>query len=272
MIGFVPVTQGEILYETLVDQFVDDKKQLTNALEVLRSGEFVGRRSAEFSDYYFGLYCFNATARLIKAAKYILDEPSLSEPLYRGNMLGFLINQFEISEFRYGRAKVNLLVNLAFDAVRSSGQPISRSTKEKVSRETAEINCYICGCELLIASSVATQVVQYEHIWPSSFGGNSIADNLLPACCICNNKKGSMLLWQDGPVHSFILPPNPSENDITMVSRTAKIAKHRRDIFELAIREELTLKGAARKLGHYNFDGMSFVDQDDSADFFTIKF
>jgi hypothetical protein len=272
MIGFVPVTEGEVLYQTLVEQFVDDGKQLTSALNVFSTGRFVGRRSAEFSEYYFGIYCFNITARLIKAASAILREPSLHEPLFRGSMLGFLINQFEISEFRYGRNRVNLLVNLAFNAANSSGQAISKTTKERVLAGSIDFSCYICGCELLIQSTVPEQVLQYEHIWPSSFGGSSIVDNLLPACSTCNNKKGALMLWQDAPVSSIILPPNPSQNDLTMITRRAKIAKHRQDLFAFAVKMKITLKAAALQLGAYNFSNVSSVDSDDSADFFTLQF
>ncbi len=271
MIGFATATRGELLYETLVKRFVNGEGNLRNAVGELK-GFSVGGRSEQFSEYFTGIFCFNLTARLLKTARVTLDQAELGEALHHGNMLDFLCNQLNISEFRYRRHDVNLLINLSFDAVRSSKQEISARTKQEVIGGLQQICCYICGREVFQQSVNPEDLVQYEHIWPRSYGGDSSALNLLPACHACNNVKDSMLLWQDGPVHSFILPPYPNANDLTTISRRAKITKHRQHIFELAISRRITLKEAALELGPYDFANIHCDDPADAADFFTFHF
>ncbi|MCO4856058.1 HNH endonuclease [Herbaspirillum sp. WGmk3] len=272
MIGFRPVTRGEWLYTKLVELFIDDQKALQSAVGTLRGSALIGNRAPEFADYVAGLYCFNLTARLIKTAQALIAHDAYGEALYRSSMLSFLANHCGISEFRFGRPNINALINLSIEAAFSSGKTISQSVKNGVATSKQQCYCYICGIQIFVSGELEETSVQYEHIWPSSFGGDSIIENLLPACPHCNNAKGSMLLWQDGPVHSFILPPNPSANDITTINRRAKIAWHRKAIFELAISRHTTLKEAAITHGPVDFSASAPVDLDDASDFFTIHF
>lgn len=271
MIGFKPVTQGEWLYTKLVELFINDQQALYRAVDTLRGSALIGSRAPAFANYLGGLYCFNLTARLIRTSQALISHEDHGEAMYRGTLLSFLANYCEISEFRFGRPYINLLINLSLEAARSSGNPIPRSVKHSVAARGQECYCYICGMQIFVDGEVEETRVEYEHLWPSSFGGDSVVSNMLPACHECNNRKGSMLLWQDGPVHSFILPPYPTENDLTTVTRTTKIAWHRKAIFELAIDQQLTLKEAAIKLGPSNFSSCAPMDPDDASDFFTIQ-
>ncbi|WP_078031357.1 HNH endonuclease [Massilia sp. KIM] len=272
MIGFRPVTQGEHLYVRVVDIFVNYDHALTKSIENFRNGSFVGNRSEEFADYFVGLYYFNLTARLVKTAKSILCDPNGNEFTYRSSFLTFLANQCSISEGQFGRANVNLLVNLSFEAALASGQSISNSTKNIVRASVPMLECYICGKSLFVNPVDARDAIEYEHVWPSSYGGDSIAANLLPACSCCNREKGAMMLWQDTWKHSLILPPYPSANDLTEINRPLKIALHRRRIFEYAVQHSLTLKDSALEIGPADFSAFAPMDLTDAADFFTIQF
>ena len=105
--------------------------------------------------------------------------------------------------------------------------------------------------------------MQLEHIWPQSFGGDSIAENLLPACPACNNAKSDMLLWQNAHIHSFTLKPEPSPQEL---------AQHRRNIFEYASTHRTTLKDAALIIGSVDLSEISSIDRDDAVDFFNFGF
>jgi hypothetical protein len=271
MIGFKPSTDGEVLYDILVKRFVNNTSGLKDSMLNLQNFDIGGRKS-DFADYYSGIFCFNLTARLIKSAKFLIEQPDIGDALQFGNMLEFLCNQLNISEFSFKKSDVHLLVNLSFEAARSSEQTISNTTKKSLIRDMDEFSCYICGREVFIENEDPKYVMQYEHVWPRSYGGNSSNENLLPACSCCNNAKGSMLLWQDSHVHSFILKPNPSADEITRIPRIAKIAKHRQAIFEYACSKHSTLKEAAVEIGPYDFANIEFSDLNDSSDFFTFHF
>ena len=67
--------------------------------------------------------------------------------------------------------------------------------------------CYMCGASLDRKKGRANTYT-IEHIWPISYGGDTIEENLLPACADCNSKRGSMLSWVAGPVISTYLHVN----------------------------------------------------------------
>lgn len=67
--------------------------------------------------------------------------------------------------------------------------------------------CYMCGVTLNRKKGKA-DTYTIEHIWPISFGGDTVEENLLPACADCNSKRGSMLSWAAGPVISTFLHAN----------------------------------------------------------------
>ena len=271
MIGFTPSTDGERLYDLLVREFVNNTSGLKDSILSLQNFDIGGRKD-EFADYYSGIFCFNLTARLIKAAKFIIEQPEIGDSLHSSNMLDFLCNRLAIYPFSYEQKYVNLLVSLSLDAARTSRQDITGGTKSVVIKEHTELFCYICGRDVFTKHEDSKYLMQYEHIWPRSYGGDSAIYNLLPACSACNNEKGSMLLWQDSHVHSFILKPNPSEDEITRIPRIAKIAKHRQEIFKYACAQGTTLKEAALAIGPYDFLNVKFTDPDDSSDFFTFHF
>lgn len=271
MIGFVPVTHGEYLYDTIVRRFIDQEANFCSSIRGL-SGIGIGGRADQFSQYFSGALAFNVTARVIKAAQKIIDHPDLGESLYKGNMLDFLCNQLKISPFQFNKADVNRLINLALESARCRVQPITKATiREILGRETQRF-CYICGAEVFAETADNSTRIQYEHIWPRSFGGDSISENLLPSCGCCNNAKASMVLWQDGPVHSFILAPNPSADEFRIVTQRARIAKHRQFIFVHAAEQRITLKSAALAVGPYDTLSIQCDDPSDAADFFSIHF
>ena len=271
MVGFKPSTYGEMLYDILVRKFINDNQDLRSSLLSIENFK-IGGRKENFADYYTGIFCFNMTARVIQSAKFILKEPNLGDNLHHGNMLNFLCTQLNISEFSFKKYDVNRLVNLSFEAARSARQKISNATKNAILCSHEEFHCYICGREIRKAGNEPNDLIQLEHIWPRRFGGDSGIDNLIPACCDCNSDKDSMLLWQDAHIHSFVLKPYPSADDLRKVPRKAKIAKHRQAICEYSCAKELTLKEAAIEIGPYDFSNMRVLDRDDSADFFTLHF
>jgi len=59
--------------------------------------------------------------------------------------------------------------------------------------------CYLCGTPLT-RTGHATRTI--EHVWPLSLGGETVEHNLVLACSDCNNKRGHMMTWAYGPVHS----------------------------------------------------------------------
>lgn len=59
--------------------------------------------------------------------------------------------------------------------------------------------CYLCDTPLT-KTGYSTRTI--EHVWPISLGGETVEHNLVLACNDCNSKRGHMMTWAHGPVHS----------------------------------------------------------------------
>src|SRR3546814_15014473 len=73
------------------------------------------------------------------------------------------------------------------------------------------MQCYMCGRALTRRGNAGVDKYTVEHLWPISFGGETIEGNLLPACANCNSRRKHMLSWAWGPVQSTYL--HSSEKD-----------------------------------------------------------
>lgn len=73
-----------------------------------------------------------------------------------------------------------------------------KATEENATRNEPD-QCYLCGTSLTGVGH-ATRTV--EHLWPLSLGGETVEHNLVLACHDCNSKRGHMMTWAYGPVHS----------------------------------------------------------------------
>jgi hypothetical protein len=81
------------------------------------------------------------------------------------------------------------------------------STKPRNARVEAEAvraegdYCYLCGVALTRVGNARNRF-SIEHLWPQSFGGGTVEENLLPACRDCNSKRQHTITWAWGPVQS----------------------------------------------------------------------
>lgn len=168
----------------------------------------------------------------------------------------------------------NRLVRLTKEAWESSDTKISKKTRSELWSGARNHRCYMCGSLL---SRVGNRFVDeqggladLDHIWPSSFGGDSVADNLLPACEKCNKEKRHMCTWESGHAHGVIYPIGfDSHEFFANVPRIEKILIHRRAAFELARINRWTLKTAFLRLGPYS--ALEAIDSGDTWDFLNLQ-
>lgn len=97
-----------------------------------------------------------------------------------------------------------LLQNQKFaERLKQVGRIAFEARRDKVVEENAtrgEPNhCYLCGTTFATTGRSARTI---EHIWPLSLGGETVGQNLVLACSDCNSKRGHMITWAYGPVHS----------------------------------------------------------------------
>jgi 5-methylcytosine-specific restriction endonuclease McrA len=263
---FSPQTTGEHLFLLIVRELYGIQP-LANlqALAILA----VGGRTDQFADYFLGLSTFNVLARLVKKAERVraID----NEALHHSAMVAFIQGTLGIPRHPESDM-VDRLAEAALKAAADSKRKIRDAVKNSVCNGRKELSCYICGRTLLRQSADPDTQVEFEHLWPASFGGNSIEENLLPACTHCNGAKGHMLLWHTAHIASFVLKPQPSEEELKAISRQEKIAKHTRNIYARACDDRCSLKTAALSIGPVNMTSIYADDKDDAMDFFNFGF
>jgi 5-methylcytosine-specific restriction endonuclease McrA len=107
------------------------------------------------------------------------------------------------------------------------------------------MTCYLC--DIQFDASVPRRGATVEHLWPLSLGGESILENMIPACEDCNNKRDNAVTWAWGPVQStFYMPTAGNTNsDLRVSLALAKLMLHASGTTE-GSRRTITLKEAAR--------------------------
>lgn len=256
-------------------------------------GSFTGEwlagvsRSKSIAEFVHGVVVLHVFGRLLQAAKAYrdkhLDDEANSLPLIET----FLVDKLSIS--RATCANFDALAPLALDAVRASrrnSHSVSQGKRREVQEEfKSAFRCYSCGVELdplerrkkvphpekpwrMIPNG---RFAEYEHIWPHSFGGDTIVSNLAPACLPCNLAKENSVSWEWTLVQSVLpsvgigIPTLESRH----TSRAIKMSLHMRAAILYARKYGATLKDSLRTIGPRETSVM-IVDVDDTPDFFNL--
>ncbi|WP_082729098.1 HNH endonuclease [Burkholderia sp. LA-2-3-30-S1-D2] len=106
--------------------------------------------------------------------------------------------------------------------------------------------CYLCGVSLTKKKNARDQCT-VEHIWPLSLGGETVEENIIPACKDCNDKRSNTITWAWGPVQSTFHTRSGNANPPGQLKLSLAIAR-----LMLAAsaneRRPITLKDAAKKI------------------------
>ena len=267
---FKPTTAGERLFQGLIGVISPDLHQ--GRVGDLPVARIPGREA--FGDYLEdGLVVFTYK-RLMKLG---------------GALLG-ATDDLEVDTSRFYAAlrewfywlptdSVDLLFRLAREAIGRSGKSISSAVTEQVWGEMAHPACYFCGRPFIKTGNRrrskylvdGTEIEgTLEHIWPRSLGGDSIVENLVPACKPCNNDKDDHFSWAHFPGHELVYRPGfDGSPHYAAFPRKAKLVLQRRAVLYVAAREKITLKESLTLVGPYGT--LAVLDGDDTWDFFSMQ-
>ena len=131
-------------------------------------------------------------------------------------------------------------------------------------------HCYICGTDLNFDAHELINTYTLEHIWPRAYGGDSVEENLLPACDSCNSKKKRhFATWVMPAVQSLQLGLSPTEQRLREIEGSYKFSLHYRAAQRVAIEKRITMKQAFLEIGPWT--DVRMLDTDDVADFFNLE-
>jgi len=263
-----PSTAGERLFQRLIVLAETDfkPKRIRDLI-----GTRIAGRGDEFGDYLEGALLSFSFLRLMKAADGIYYDGNIDISAANKQLVDLMRSWFDWLE----KDVVSALHRDVLRAYQSSHLKISRSIETEIWHSRRVHPCCFCG-ERIVSGADGIfrdgngEKGTLEHIWPASLGGDSVVENLLPACALCNNNKADLFTWEQRLVHDFVYPVNFEVRDLYKTfPREEKILLQRRVVTKFAARYKITLKEAMCQVGPY--ERLEAIDSGDTWDFFNVK-
>ncbi len=204
----------------------------------------------QFASYIRGAIAIHAMRRILR----LWDEVASEQPPIETMAVKIASRLIRREVFpSIGDDLINRLARTTIAAERVSRQSIGKSVRREVTPSNGHANCFLCGT-VLSAKQIdnhASDFFTLEHVWPQSLGGESVADNLLPACTTCQTAKGDAPSWESYNVHNLVMASKPSQSKLEEVSRSRRmrIARHTLHAIDLCEQERLSLKQAFLRIG-----------------------
>lgn len=240
-------TSGEKLFYLIRDEVLDQtgQKSVSWSNVGILFDDVSG--NLDFANYIKGATSIYAMRRLLRFWK---NERNLigNESQYVSTISKFIKKEVFPGLYQELVLKIARTVILAEQA---SQKPISKQVKRNVIRERNKLTCYLCDCHLdQKAKSEDDAFLTIEHLWPTSIGGDSIEDNLIPACKDCQKITKDTASWEWINTHNIVFSVSPSKEELdNKRNNKASFAKHYYEATKLANLENLTLKEAFMKIG-----------------------
>lgn len=285
-----PSTSGERLLHLLVTD-VPDLNAIGASSDTWLANVSRGPSLAAFLNGVVVLHIFG---RLLQAAKAYRnrnvddDESSLLQ------LENFLVDKLNIT--RATSPNFSAIAPLALEAARMSSRNshnVSDKKKKAVQDEFKHsFKCYTCGTELdpLERKKLVPhwdkkkekhkpwrmvpnrKYAEYEHIWPHSFGGDTIVENLAPVCLSCNGAKENSVSWEWTLIQSLLPTTDLGQATLEskLTSRAIKVSLHMRAAMMYARMHGTTLKTAFKTIGPRE-KLVAIIDTDDTPDFFNLR-
>lgn len=253
------VTDGEKLWFYISNKLRVDWDRFESDIS------FTGR-SQQLSTFFKELTTVNLVGRIIAIGSHYEDKYGLDSPLFRTSLRKYLT---EYMEFKY--SDVDELYRYCINAIRAANEEISSSLRKRITRWSKECfpRCYMCNAILHYNDENHVNAFTIEHIWPRSYGGNSVEDNLLPACKSCNSsKKKHFATWAMPSIQSLIYVPETTHARLQEIEGSYKFALHHRHVQNYARIQKLNLKRSFIEVGPWS--NTRIIDNDDICDFFNL--
>jgi len=228
-------------------------------------------RGALFGTYLEGSMIAFAFKRIMKASHGIFRDKTVDRAICNARLTATLREWFGWLD----KEDLAVLVRDAARAHDASDNPIPNSIETDIWYKRRIHKCCFCGKALTADSDSIVRDAQgskatLEHVWPASLGGDSISNNLAPACGRCNNGKSDLFTWEQGNVHDFIYPIDFHLSDfLPRLPLAQKILLQRRAVVTLAQREKISLKQALLRVGP--FGEMKPLNAHDTWDIFNTQ-
>ena len=197
-------------------------------------------RDADLGEFFRQITAVHLSGRLVKGGRSFLTDVHIDSPEFDGQLKTFLSSYPLFSLNEKGR-----LFRLTKGAIRASVSRYRTEYGGGCATGRSRLTNIVTSAERRWILRTTRPVVAFtiDHIWPTTYGGNSSLDNLLPACAACNNnKKADYASWAMCDVQSLILGIDPPDALLGDIHGSRKFALHNRAAFTLAEAKGVSLK------------------------------
>lgn len=247
------MTAGETLCTFIKRSILDASKWTELAATLASTG-----RAEQWVEFVEEVVATQLTGRLVTAGKSIAENLGGSKSvgtLQFKQQLNAMANETMLTSLR--KLEQDKLSDLVERSVRATYGNVSKVDKTILRDEVGRYpKCYLCNELLDMRSSSVEEltddqkkrIVEYEHVWPRSFGGDTAIENLALSCHDCNQRKSSYANWSMVDIQSLILGCNPSDQSLEKIPGWRRFAMLSYAAHKLAHKESLSLKAAHMRI------------------------
>lgn len=270
-------TDGERLCTFLKRSVIDNDVWPSVTLAFAATG-----RDEEWTLFVQEVVSTQLTGRLVTAGKSIADELGGKAAVFDlqfGQRLRDVIKETTRGGLEDRKVRDRIFA-LTARAVLATYGNLTDADDKLIRKETDHLpRCFLCNRQLVMVLGNAVNdlsederelAVEFEHIWPRSFGGNTIPENLAMACNGCNRRKSNFANWAMVDAHSLVLGCKPSDTALEKISGGRRFAMASWKAHQLAEHNSLTLKQAYRQLTQLVRNHPRVLRIVDSVDFFNL--
>lgn len=230
----------------------------------------LGRRYDNLSNFFVGASVLHLLQRLLRLAHDVREHvPNRWEQAVE--IRTRICDVIQLTPLDYD-SDFGVLVEEVLTAAEQMPKEPGAGLKKRVLQNNPK-SCYSCG---RLFGSIWEDgpepdglIATADHIWPRALGGDTIEENLLPACQSCNGTKGHIASWQMSWLQPVVFADIDEANGLKSLTRDIKMALHVRAAMAYAQQSGSTLKDAMLAIGPR--EPPVRIDPDQGYDFFNIR-
>lgn len=260
-----PTTSGERLLFLLLSNH-KEARYLSDALT--QSGLRFARRYGDWSNFLVGASLLHLQQRLIKLGNDIRETlPNRLDQIRE--LRARTCDVVQLTPIEYGADFGELIQEILVSAEQMHKEP-SAGLKKLVFKAGGQC-CYSCGRLFggIYDDAPEGLMATADHVWPRALGGDSVEENLLPACSSCNSTKGHLATWHMAWIQPVVFSDLDEKDGPPPVPREVQMALHMRAATAYARANGTTLRDAFLTIGPR--DRPTKIDLDQGYDFFNMR-
>lgn len=228
----------------------------------------IGRRYDDLSSFFVGASVLHLQQRLLRLAHDVREQES--DRWKQARMLRErTCDVIQLTPIEYSGDYPALIEAVLTSSEQMPKEP-GAALKRQVIRNGPK-HCYSCGRQFGITTGDAPNGLQAtaDHIWPRALGGDTLEENLLPACMSCNSSKGHIAAWQMAWIQPVVFADIDEQQGLKSLQREVKMALHIRAAMTYAHQNGSTLRNALLAIGPR--ESPVRIDPEQGYDFFNLR-